>query len=278
MKRAFAVDLALAGLPPFRLESDDPRWSEVLLPRYGPFASAEPDAMPRAGAKRLRLRATSPPPELSAVARLLAEPVAVETLTSGWSLSTSWCRIAFDRRTGCGEIAGPLHRLAIDLALRHLLAEELTDGLLLHGALLAEGERAFLCAGPSGCGKSTLAGLLPEAALCDELAVARRAPGGGWRAWSLPFWHGRPGCGRLAAIHLLEHGPQAARRALAPREALRRLAPEVIWPAHDEGATGRALELLGALAAEVPVAVLAFRPEPEVWALIAAPATAGAAV
>ena len=200
----------------------------------------------------------------------------VEALPSGWSLSTSWCRVAFDRRAGCGEIAGPLHRLAIDLAVRHLLTEELTDGLLLHGALFAEGGRSYLCAGPSGCGKSTLAELLPETALCDELAVARREPGGGWRAWSLPFWHGRPGCGRLVAIHLLEHGAQSARRGLAPAAALRRLAPEVIWPAHDEAATGRALELLGALVAEVPVAALAFRPERDVWALIASPAAEGA--
>ena len=150
----------------------------------------------------------------------------------------------------------------------------MADGLLLHAALLVDDERAFLCAGPSGCGKSTLAELLPGAALCDELAVARRDAKGRWMAWSLPFWHGRPGSGRLAAIHLLEHGRRSARRGLSPAEALRRIAPEVIWPAHDEAAAGRALDLLGALAAEVPVSALAFRPEREVWNLIAAPAAA----
>lgn len=274
MKAGLVLELALAGLPPFRLEAEDPRWWDALLPRYGSFASAQQDPAAGGGSKTLRLHATSAPPDSSAVARFGAEPVVVEGLRDGWILTTSWCRIAFDRRSGRCEVEGPLHRLAIDLALRHLLAEDLADGLLLHAALLVDGERAFLCAGPSGCGKSTLAELLPGAALCDELAVARRETKGRWRAWSLPFWHGRPGCGRLAAIHLLEHAVQPSRRALPPAEALRRLAPEVIWPAHEEAATGRALELLGALAAEVPVSALAFRPEREVWELIADPAAA----
>jgi len=272
-----ALDLALAGLPTFRLESPDPRWSAALMPRYGAFAREAHQA--RAGAAapattRLRLTATSPPPDAIALARNVAESVDVERATGGWTLRTSWCRVAFDRRSGLVEIEGPLHRVAVDLALRHLLTEQLADGLLLHGALLVEGERTFLCAGPSGCGKSTLAALLPEQALCDELAVARREAAGGWRAWSLPFWHGRPGSGRLAGVHLLAHGARAERRSLAPSAAWRRLAPEVIWPAHDEVASRRAFELLGLLALEVPVSALAFRPEPEVWTLISSPAAA----
>jgi hypothetical protein len=274
VKPDFALELALAGLPPFRFESDDPRWSDALMPRYGPFACHQPGAALGGESKRLRLHATAMPPDHSELARFGAEPVAVEVLPGGWNLSTSWCRIAFDRRSGQCDVAGPLHRLAIDLALRHLLVEDLADGLVIHAALLVDDERAFLCAGPSGCGKSTLAELLPGAALCDELAVARRDAKGRWRAWSLPFWNGRPGSGRLAAIHLLEHGRRSARRGLDPAEALRRIAPEVIWPAHDEAATGRSLELLGALAGEVPISALAFRPEREVWDWIAAPAAA----
>lgn len=270
----FTLDLELAGLPPFRLESDDRRWQEALEPRYGTFM--QKPAAKVTPAAVLRLRATSPPPDARALARFHAESVSVERRGGRLTLSSSWCRLTLDRREDQSpaqmavEVEGPLHRAAVDLALRHLLTELLTDGLLLHGALLTDGARTFLCAGPSGCGKSTLAGLLPAAALCDELAVARRDSSGAWRAWSLPYWHGRPGSGELAAVLLLSHGPECERRALEPAEALRQLASEVIWPAHDAAESGRALALLGALASEVPVASLAFRPEPRVWDLIAA--------
>ncbi len=279
----FALDLELAGLGPFRLESDDRRWQEALAPRYGAF-SQKPAANVTPAA-RLRLRATSSPPDARTLARFHAEPVAVDRRGDRLTLSSSWCRLALDRHDDQSPaqmtvaVEGPLHRAAVDLALRHLLTELLADGLLLHGALLTDGARTFLCAGPSGCGKSTLAGLLPAAALCDELAVARRDPSGRWRAWSLPYWQGRPGSGELAAVLLLSHGLECERQALEPADALRRLASEVIWPAHDAAETGRALALLGALASEVPVASLAFRPEPGVWDLIAtAPESAEFAV
>lgn len=258
--KRFAVDLA--GLV-VAFEAARADWPAALEPRYGAFASV------RAPRFVVRLAGRGRRPVGAAdLARLAAEPVAIEHAGARLALRSASVAAEVDLERGRGELAAPVHRHGVDLLLRTLLA--LTDerALVVHGALAAAGGRAFVCAGPSGAGKSTLAGLLGARALCDELALLRRERAG-WRAHALPFWHGRPGGGRLAGVRLLAHGARHELRTLSPAEALRRTAAEVVWPAFSAAAAERTLALLGRLLAEVPVAELAFRPAAGVWPVLA---------
>jgi hypothetical protein len=129
-------------------------------------------------------------------------------------------------------------------------------------------ELAVLCCGLSGAGKSTLAALLPERALCDDLALARKV-GGGFEGVSLPYWIARPGRVRLAGIFLLEHAPEHWKQRLAPAAAARALRSHVFWPTHRPPALRGAFATLTDLVAAVPVWRLGFAQDPSVWQLIA---------
>ena len=152
----------------------------------------------------------------------------------------------------------------IENLLRTLLPRLLGDGLAFHAAALAADECGVLCAGECGAGKTTLAALLPERALCDEIAVARR-DGAGFVLHSTPYWTGRTGEAPLAAVMLLRHGPAHEARRLAPVTAIGRLARHALWPTDDADGMHRAFEILASLVAAVPVFELAFRPAADVW-------------
>ncbi len=110
--------------------------------------------------------------------------------------------------------------------------------------------------------------LLAERACCDELLLLRRRDDV-WQAAALPFWHGRPWGGRLAGVHLLQHGDAHRLRRLERGEKVRRLAPEIVWPSFSAVHAARALELFDRLLAEVPVAELSFLPRADVWSVLA---------
>ncbi len=257
--RRFTVDLA--GLA-VAFEAADEAWPAALAPRYGAFATR------RAPRFVIRLTGAGEVRDAAALARLMAEPLAIVAAGSRLTLRSASVAAAVDLTTGQGELSAPVHRHGVDSLLRALLALTAPEALLLHGALAAEDGRAFVCAGPSGAGKSTLAALLGERGLCDELCLLRRGEEG-WTAHALPFWHGRPGGGRLAGVRLLVHGPDHELRRLAPEAARRRLAAEVVWPTFAPEAAERALDLLARLLVEVPVAELRFRPDAGVWSALA---------
>ena len=158
------------------------------------------------------------------------------------------------------------HALAV--VFRHLLPVAVEDGLVLHAALLARGERAWLCCGPSGAGKSTLARLLPAHARCDEMAAVR-CLGGRWQGEALPFWQSRPGRSPLEAVYLLRHGEAHRRRQLDRRSAVRQLLPHLLWPTGSPPALDRALGMLCDLVGRVSVYDLEFLPRPDVLEVIA---------
>ena len=155
----------------------------------------------------------------------------------------------------------------LDALLTTVLPERLAPALLVHGALLTDGSNTYLCCGLSGAGKSTLAALLPERALCDELAVVRPM-GDRFEGIALPYWTSRPGSGPLAAIFVLEHAPGHRLRPLPPTGALRELRRHVCWPTEDPAGLARALETLSELVRSVPVHRLGFRRDPDVWDII----------
>ena len=253
-------DLAL------RFESGDGAARAALLPRYGEFESSdEPEVRIE---WRIRPDRGSGAADPGLAARLLAEPVAIDLDGSRLELRSPSVRAEVDLGRGRGVLAAPAHRHGADLLCRALLAALRPRALLVHAALAIDGGRAFVCAGPSGVGKSTLAALLGERARCDELVRLDRE-GGGFRAASLPFWHGRPGNAPLAAIRLLRQGERHARTAVPRRQAIRRLAAEVVWPSFSPERAAIALDELGRLVDRVPVDELAFRPTPEVWPYLA---------
>lgn len=169
-----------------------------------------------------------------------------------------------DRTGGRVRCTGPAVVSHFDLLLQRLLPLILDDGLVLHGAALADGDRGWACIGPSGAGKSTLAALFPERSLCDELLAVRIGRHGA-TLHALPFWTARPGTARLEAVGLIEHGSRAVRVPLPPHEAVRRLTRQAIWPVPRSAGT---VEALLRLVATVPVFALPFRPHRDVWPVL----------
>ena len=166
------------------------------------------------------------------------------------------------------ELNGAPSTGLLDGVLRTVLPGLAAPALVVHGGLLAGGGSGFLFCGRSGAGKSTLAALLPDHALCDELALVRAA-GGGFDGVSLPFWEARPGRAPLAGIFLLEHAPVHRRDRLTPAAAARALRRHVYWPADDAAALAGTFATMTDLAAAVPAWRLGFARDAGVWRTIA---------
>jgi hypothetical protein len=265
----FALDLAGRVVA---FEGDRPEWRRVLEPRYDAFRTA------RSAELVVELVTTGEVAGVEALARLRAEvPEIVAPRGELLELRSPSLSAAIDLAAGRGRIESPLDRHGVDALIRALAATWFDDALLVHGALLTRHGSAWLVAGPSGAGKSTIAGLAGGAALCDELALLRRAGARAWRAHALPFWHGRPGRAPLRAIRLLEHGASPRLRALGAEEACRRLLAEIVWPTFSAERVERALELAGLLLEEVEVAALEFRREPDFWEALGGTAREAAA-
>lgn len=253
-------------------EGDRPEWRRVLEPRYDAFRSA------RSAELAVELVATGEVTGTGELARLRAEEPEILAPRAGrLELRSPSVAVTVDLVAGRGRIVSPLDRHGVDALIRALAATWFDDALLVHGALLTRHGSAWLVAGPSGSGKSTIAGLAGGAALCDELALLRRAGVRAWRAHALPFWHGRPGRAPLRGVRLLEHGAAPRLRALGAEEARRRLLAEVVWPTFSAGRVERVLELAGLLLDEVEVAALEFRRAPDFWEALGATAREAAA-
>jgi hypothetical protein len=256
------LDLALG---PFavRLRAHDPRWLAALAPRYAGFRST---AAPRFELELVARERGSV--DRAGLLAMMTEAPTVAAHGERLAMRSRSFAIELDFARG-GRVIGPCHRYPVDLALRTLLVAALDDGVVLHGAFLAAGQRGFVCAGPSGAGKSTLATLVAPHALCDELTLVRRGAFGGWRAQALPYWQGRPGEAELVRLVLLDHAPRHAWRAVEPAAAWRRLAREVLWPGFSPLRMASAFALFERLLGEVPIAELGFRPTPDVWSVLA---------
>jgi len=61
-------------------------------------------------------------------------------------------RTDLDRREA--DVFGPMELGPLQVLLRTLLPALVTDGIVMHGAGLADGDRGWVCTGPSGCGES----------------------------------------------------------------------------------------------------------------------------
>lgn len=234
---------ATSGLPPFsmrvdlgdtiaELQTPDTRWRDQLRKRFHGFLTTRQPHL----VVRHRPDRDGPP---------------VEYLPSGTEFHLN---------------AGARSEL-IDGVLRVELPALAAPSLVVHAALLSDGVRGFLCCGPSGAGKSTLAALLSDNALCDELALVRKADHG-FDGISLPYKVARPGRVPLAAIFFIEHAPTHWRRRLQPSAAARELRASVFWPTQRSKSIRDAFATFADLATAVPMWRLGFSPDPGVWQTI----------
>ncbi len=243
--------------------SESRDWVRLVRQRYDSFATGQ--------APELRITYSvddprPPTPDFLYAAR--QQPLRARRRGSRLLAAGASFKMELDRRRGAARLTGRLATYPVDHLIQALWYETHDSGLIFHAAALAGDGAGWLLSGPSGSGKSTLAGLFPKHAMCDELAAVR-LEGGSPRLTALPFWTGRKGSVPLAAIYLLRHDRRHRRRRLSPGEAVRRLRRQVVWPTFDPDALRRAFTALFDLLGQVPVWELGFRPEPEVWHVLA---------
>lgn len=244
-------------------QSDSGPWLSQLGKRLGRFATeAEPEltfhyTVTECGLPPL----TEFPPALRAGTRF-------ETEVQRFRLDGPSFEASVDMGTRIVTASGPLATYPVDLVLRELLPVLAAPRLLLHSAVVTDGDRAWACAGPSGAGKSTLAALLGDRALCDELSSVEVSEEG-VVVRSLPYWQARPGSARLAGIYLLHHSPEHVRTRVGTAAALRALTQQVVWPMLSPAAMRRSFDTFFALTERVPIWNLGFFPRADVWDSIA---------
>lgn len=165
--------------------------------------------------------------------------------------------------------------------LRVVVAYHLLDrgGVLLHSAAVADGAGAFVFFGPSGAGKSTISrlGLASGRTVLSDDMNALAVIDGGVVVEKLPFAGelGQAGAateGRCAARALfrLEKAEAPALRPLRPARATAALLECAPFVNRNPYRYDALVTTLQALAARLPVRVLAFAPERSVWDLLQA--------
>ena len=162
-------------------------------------------------------------------------------------------------------IRSPVHYPLDQILVMYLLGE---SGLILHAAGMLVRGRGVALAGVSGAGKTTFSRLAAGRAdwqpLSDDRVIVRVGP-------ERAVLHGTPwpGEGRIAVnamgplrgLLFLEQGATNAVRRLAAPEAAARLVKTASIPWFDERYVGDGLRACGRIVADVPAAVLTFRPE-----------------
>jgi SynChlorMet cassette protein ScmC len=156
-----------------------------------------------------------------------------------------------------------------------ILGEAIMVGTLpIHGALVERRGVGVILAGRSGAGKTTCCKRLPAGwqVLCDDMALAVPAAGGGFRAHPLPTWSAFESGGTrwpchanrsvtLQALFVLEQSPEDGAEPLAGAKTaliVERACGEALQPFHLFGpdsvpSLGRhVFENAASLAAEVP--------------------------
>jgi hypothetical protein len=176
----------------------------------------------------------------------------------------------------CGIVRQSRNPYAIDSVLRivHSLILAERGGFLVHAASAIRGGRAYLFAGISGAGKTTISRLAPHDAclLTDEISYVRPAPGG-YVACGTPFAGelariGENTSAPIAALYLLEKGPENQVQAISPAHAVRSLLRNILFFAEDQELVTRLFQSAWDFVNAVPVRRLVFAPDQRVWDLI----------
>lgn len=182
----------------------------------------------------------------------------------------------WDPVRGRGHIRQSCNPYSIDSILRivHTLILASDGGFLVHAASAIRGGNAFLFAGVSGAGKTTISRLAPADAilLTDEISYVRREADS-YRAYGTPFTGELAKAGEnlsapLAALFLLEKGPENRIELVAPVEAVRSLLRNILFFAEDSELVRRLFQSACDFIERVPVRRLIFVPDRRVWEII----------
>lgn len=205
------------------------------------------------------------------------DDVLVRCESGCWLIERGDLRTEWDPALGRGRIVQSANPYSIDAALRiiHSLILAREGGLLVHAASAVRNGRAFLFAGVSGAGKTTISRLAPSdvTLLTDEISYLRR-DGDSYMAYGTPFAGELAKVGEnvqapLAALYLLQQGPQNAIERVSEGEAVRALLKNVLFFAKDSELVRMVFESACELVRRVPVYRLTFVPDERVWELIA---------
>lgn len=159
-------------------------------------------------------------------------------------------------------------------------------GLIFHSTAAVLAGEGVIFAGPSGRGKSTLAKLLDAAGvpvLTDEWPIVRLLTAADeperFRVYGSP-WPSSGGFARndsapLRRLYFLEHGPENRIEPVSRKEALRRFMLSARVPWHFPTFLDPMLATIESFLAEIPCAVLYFKPTAEVVDFLLTPRAPG---
>lgn len=258
------ITIEIGGVP-VRVHSTDASFLEMLERRYAGFVT------------------WGGPAEFDFDVEL-AEPVAADadvdirvTWDSGrWHVERGDFAAVFDPHSRSGRIRQSPNPYSIDAAFRilHTLLLAQEGGFLLHAASAIRNGKAFVFAGVSGAGKTTIASLAPPDAtlLTDEISYIRKV-GDQYVAFGTPFTGelgklGENVSAPIAALYLLEKGPQNHIAAATAAEASRAFLSNVLFFAEDQELVRSVFRSACEFVGQVPVYRLAFLPDSRVWEML----------
>ncbi len=233
--------------------------------------------------------------------------VSVRLEAGRWVIERGDFRAEWDQQGRRGWVRLRPSPYAIDGMLRilHSLILAREGGFLVHAASVVRNGRAFVFAGISGAGKTTIARLAPAdvTLLTDEISYVRpdeqvsgvrsQAPDFNYAATATSSltpdtWHltpafsafGTPFAGELAkigqkvraplaALFLLQQGPENRIEPLSGAEAARGLLSNVLFFAHDKELVLMVFNTICSFVKQIPVRRLVFTNDARVWELIA---------
>jgi hypothetical protein len=258
-----SVTVEIGGLG-VRLWPSKPGFDQVLATRYSGFLNSH--ARP---ACEFDVLLQTPP-------TVVDDDVRVSRCGARWRLQRGDFLAEWNPAASRGWVKQVPNPYSIDTVLRivHTLLLADAGGFLLHASSVVRNGRAFLFSGVSGTGKTTISRLAPCDAvlLTDEISYVRR-DGNGYRAYGTPFAGElqKPGenvSAPIAAVYLLEQGPETRIVPTEPLAAARALLRNILFFARDDELVNRVFESAIEFASRASVARLIFTPDRRVWELI----------
>ena len=261
----------------FALVGLSERQRDILAVQYRPFLEAGP------GPVDLTVRLTRAGVESfltlkEAASEVYRMPTRLDQGARRWWSYEFAGTLAADRRhaeLALVEEEGPRFQRGSENFLRAMTAGFILErgGLLLHGAAVVRGGRAYVFFGPSGSGKTTVTRLSPaDTVLSDDLTLLVRQDDA-FRAAGIPFGmahHHVPDTNEafpIAGLHRLVHSREVRRERMTGAAAMAEVIASL--PFVLEGEDPHApMEIAARLLGQVPLWRLHFRKDDAFWSVI----------
>ncbi|HET8948487.1 MAG TPA: hypothetical protein VFQ07_16020 [Candidatus Polarisedimenticolia bacterium] len=263
----------------FALEGLSPRQRDRFLGQYRPFLEEKP-----AGPADLTVRLTHAGREAflrvqDAGSEVYRMPTRLDGGARRWWSYEFAGSLAADRRTAELALAleeGPGFDRGSENFLRAMTAGfiQARGGMLLHGATVVRGGRAYVFFGPSGSGKTTVTHLSPrDLVLSDDLTLLVPA-GDRFEAAGIPFGmahHHVPDSNEafpIAGLHRLVQSSEVRRERLSGAAAMADVVASLPFVLDGDSDPRPVMDNLGRLLAGTPVWRLHFRRDDAFWSVI----------